>query len=104
MKIFKIKFIIFKRNIPFSSFPTIIIDISFIFLKAGVAHYLKRSRGQLFPRVRGVAMNPVDHPHGGGNHQHIGFPSTVSKKAPFAQQVGLVGARSTGRRTGNKGK
>ena len=73
-------------------------------LKAGVAHSLKRSRGQLFPRVRGVAMNPVDHPHGGGNHQHIGFPSTVSKKAPFAQQVGLVGARSTGRRTGNKGK
>lgn len=73
-------------------------------LKAGTTHYLKRSRGQLFPRVRGVAMNPVDHGHGGGNHQHIGFSSTVSKRAPLAQQVGLVGARSTGRRTGNKAK
>ena len=73
-------------------------------LKAGTMHYLKKSRGQLFPRVRGVAMNPVDHGHGGGNHQHIGFPSTVSKKAPFAQQYGLIGARSTGRKTGNKTK
>jgi large subunit ribosomal protein L8e len=25
-----------------------------------------------WPKTRGVAMNPVDHPHGGGNHQHIG--------------------------------
>ncbi|KAK2174383.1 hypothetical protein NP493_805g02044 [Ridgeia piscesae] len=22
-------------------------------------------------------MNPVEHPHGGGNHQHIGMASTV---------------------------
>jgi len=62
-------------------------------LKAGTTHFLKKSRGQLFPRVRGVAMNPVDH------HQHIGFPSTVARRAPYAQQVGLVAARSTGRRT-----
>jgi len=27
-------------------------------------------------------MNPVDHPHGGGNHKHIGKPSTVSKECP----------------------
>jgi hypothetical protein len=26
-----------------------------------------------WPKTRGVAMNPVDHPHGGGNHQHIGM-------------------------------
>ncbi|KAK3410422.1 hypothetical protein EUGRSUZ_J02415 [Eucalyptus grandis] len=30
-----------------------------------------------WPKVRGVAMNPVEHPHGGGNHQHIGHASTV---------------------------
>lgn len=71
-------------------------------LKAGNAHYLYKSRGQIFPRVRGVAMNPVDHAHGGGNHQHIGAPSTIAKTAPYAQQVGLIGARSTGRRTGSK--
>ncbi|ORD93908.1 RL8 [Enterospora canceri] len=73
-------------------------------LKASIQRKLKKSRNQKFPKVRGVAMNPVDHGHGGGNHQHIGFPSTVSKRAPFAQQVGLIGARSTGRRTGAKGK
>ena len=71
-------------------------------LKAGTAHYLAYSRGRIFPRVRGVAMNPVDHAHGGGNHQHIGAPSTISRMAPFAQQVGLIAARSTGRRTYSK--
>jgi large subunit ribosomal protein L8e len=71
-------------------------------LKASVAHYLHKARGQIFPKVRGVAMNPVDHAHGGGNHQHIGAPSTIAKTAPYAQQVGLIGARSTGRRTGSK--
>jgi large subunit ribosomal protein L2 len=29
-------------------------------------------------KVRGVAMNPVNHPHGGGAHQHVGRPSTVA--------------------------
>lgn len=71
-------------------------------LKAGNAHFLRKSRGQLFPRVRGVAMNPVNHQHGGGNHQHIGFPCTIARRAPYAQQVGLVAARRTGRRTGSK--
>jgi len=41
-------------------------------------------------------MNPVDHPHGGGNHKHIGFPSTVSRYAPPGQKVGLRRARRTG--------
>lgn len=72
-------------------------------MKAGVSHYLHKARGQLFPRVRGVAMNPVDHAHGGGNHQHIGAPSTIARTAPYAQQVGLIAARSTGRgRSGKK--
>lgn len=71
-------------------------------LKASVAHYKARARGQYWPRVRGVAMNPVDHPHGGGNHQHIGHPSTISKHAAPGQKVGLVGARRTGLRRGSK--
>lgn len=71
-------------------------------LKASVAHYKAKARGQYWPRVRGVAMNPVDHPHGGGNHQHIGHPSTVSKHAAPGQMVGLVGARRTGLRRGSK--
>lgn len=70
-------------------------------LKAGNAakkHKYKRGR---WPVVRGVAMNPVDHPHGGGNFQHIGHPSTVSKHAPINARVGLVGARRTGRKEGS---
>jgi len=38
-------------------------------------------------------MNPVDHPHGGGNHQHIGKASTVSRQAVPGQKVGLIAAR-----------
>ena len=69
-------------------------------------------------QVRGVAMNPVEHPHGGGNHQHIGKASTVkrgassgkkvddcySKYSPLTtiSQVGLIAARRTGRIRGGK--
>lgn len=72
-------------------------------LKASTARCLRKARKQAFPKVRGVAMNPVDHPHGGGNQQHIGAPSTIGRRAPYPQQVGLIAARSTGRgRAGSK--
>ena len=45
-------------------------------------------------------MNPVEHPHGGGNHQHIGHSSTVSRYAPHGKKVGLIAARRTGRLRG----
>ena len=38
-------------------------------------------------QVRGVAMNPVEHPHGGGNHQHIGKASTVKRGASSGKKV-----------------
>ncbi|TLZ60630.1 MAG: 50S ribosomal protein L2, partial [Methanobacteriota archaeon] len=38
----------------------------------------------------GVAMNPVNHPHGGGAHQHVGRPSTVSWHAPPGRKVGRL--------------
>lgn len=71
-------------------------------LKAGTAYHKYRAKNAVWPKTRGVAMNPVDHPHGGGNHQHIGHPSTVSKNAPPNVRVGLVGARRTGRRKGSR--
>jgi len=71
-------------------------------LKAGRAHHKYRVKRNCWPKVRGVAMNPVDHPHGGGNHQHIGHPSTVSRQAPPGQKVGLIAARRTGRIRGTK--
>lgn len=56
-------------------------------LKAGNQfHKFKRQRKK-WPQVRGVAMNPVEHPHGGGNHQHIGKPATVSRYAAPGQKV-----------------
>lgn len=45
---------------------------------------------------------PVEHPFGGGNHQHIGKPSTIRRDAPAGRKVGLIAARRTGRLRGTK--
>ncbi|CAK4080498.1 unnamed protein product [Aphanomyces euteiches] len=71
-------------------------------LKAGRAYHKYRVKRNEWPHVRGVAMNPVEHPHGGGNHQHIGHPSTVRRDAPAGKKVGLIAARRTGRLRGIK--
>ncbi|THH01760.1 hypothetical protein EW026_g1008 [Hermanssonia centrifuga] len=65
-------------------------------LKAGRAFHKYKAKRYNWPRTRGVAMNPVDHPHGGGNHQHIGKASTISRQAVPGQKVGLIAARRTG--------
>lgn len=65
-------------------------------LKANNAYFKNHAKKLKWPRVRGVAMNPVEHPHGGGNHQHIGHPSTVPRDAPRGQKIGLIAARRTG--------
>lgn len=62
-------------------------------LKAGRAHHKFKVKRNSWPKTRGVAMNPVDHPHGGGNHQHIGKASTVPRYAPPGQKAGLIAAR-----------
>ncbi|XP_028793900.1 60S ribosomal protein L8-3 [Neltuma alba] len=69
-------------------------------LKAGNAYHKFRVKRNCWPKVRGVAMNPVEHPHGGGNHQHIGHASTVRRDAPPGQKVGLIAAKRTGRLRG----
>ena len=69
-------------------------------LKAGAAYHKYKAKRNSWPKVRGVAMNPVEHPHGGGNHQHIGHASTVRRDAPPGQKVGLIAARRTGRLKG----
>lgn len=65
-------------------------------LKAGRAYHKYKVKRNSWPRTRGVAMNPVDHPHGGGNHQHIGHSSTVKRGSVPGQKVGLIAARRTG--------
>ncbi|KAF9610419.1 hypothetical protein IFM89_022330 [Coptis chinensis] len=54
----------------------------YILLKAGNAYHKYKVKRNCWPKVRGVAMNPVEHPHGGGNHQHIVHASTVRRDAP----------------------
>jgi large subunit ribosomal protein L8e len=73
-------------------------------LKAGASYHKHKVRRSVWPRIRGVAMNPVEHPHGGGNHQHIGFPSTKSRYASAGQKVGLIAARRTGKLRGGAEK
>ncbi|KAI3378587.1 hypothetical protein SNEBB_007110 [Seison nebaliae] len=71
-------------------------------LKAGRAYHKYKVKRNSWPKVRGVAMNPVEHPFGGGNHQHIGYASTVRRDAPPGRKVGLIAARRTGRVRGSK--
>lgn len=68
------------------------------FVKAGKKHFASRRRGKQYPTVRGVAMNPVAHPHGGGGHQHVGKPYTVKRGASPGRKVGSIAARRTGRK------
>eukprot|EP01017_Pseudomicrothorax_dubius_P001381 TRINITY_DN0_c456_g1_i7.p1 TRINITY_DN0_c456_g1~~TRINITY_DN0_c456_g1_i7.p1 ORF type:complete len:181 (-),score=43.81 TRINITY_DN0_c456_g1_i7:136-678(-) len=65
-------------------------------LKAGNQHHLFARKRKNWPNVRGVAMNPVEHPHGGGNHQHIGHSTCTSRFAPPGQKTGLIAARRSG--------
>jgi len=73
-------------------------------LKAGRAYFKYKAKRNSWPKVRGVTMNPVEHPHGGGNHQHVGKPTTVGRKFTPGRKVGLIAARRTGRHRGASDK
>ncbi|HEY7588002.1 MAG TPA: 50S ribosomal protein L2 [Thermoplasmata archaeon] len=60
------------------------------FTKAGKKFHAFRSLSKAYFGVRGVAKNPVDHPHGGGAHQHVGRPSTVGYDAPPGRKIGRL--------------
>jgi len=67
------------------------------FMKAGKRHHLMLAKGKPYPKVRGVAMNVVNHPFG-GRGKHAGRPKTVARGASPGQKVGLISARRTGKR------
>jgi large subunit ribosomal protein L2 len=69
---------------------------------AGAAFYKAKARGKLFPHVSGVAMNPVDHPHGGGNHQAVHGPNSVARGTSPGAKVGNIAPSRTGRGRGKK--
>ncbi|GAB4325990.1 MAG: hypothetical protein Kow0069_32320 [Promethearchaeota archaeon] len=68
------------------------------FVKAGKKFHLMRAKGTKYPKVRGVAMNAVSHPFGGGSKQRPGKSTTTSRNAPPGRKVGLIAARRTGRK------
>ena len=65
--------------------------------RANIGVLSGHGRNEKYPTVSGVAMNPVDHPHGGGNHQAVHGPSSVSRNAPPGKKVGNIAPRRTGR-------
>lgn len=73
-------------------------------LKAGTAYHKYKAKRRGWPRVKGVCMNPVEHPFGGGNHQHIGMSSCVARHTSAGRKVGLIAARRTGRLRGGAGQ
>jgi large subunit ribosomal protein L2 len=73
------------------------------FVKAGKKYYAMQAQNRRWPNVRGVAMNPYNHPFGGKEH-HKGRPSTVARSTPPGRKVGHLAARRTGRRRGKETK
>ncbi len=67
------------------------------FVKAGNKHHKMQNTASNWPRVRGVAMNVIDHPFGGGGHQHTGRPKTIARGTSPGRTVGHVAARRTGK-------
>ena len=67
------------------------------FVKAGKKYHKMKARGGKWPIVRGVAMNAVDHPFGGGGRQHPGRPKSVSRNASPGRKVGDIASKRTGR-------
>lgn len=71
-------------------------------LKAGKRFHIMKAVNRRWPNVRGVAMNPYNHPFGGKEH-HRGRGSAVSRSTPPGRKVGHIAARRTGRRRGKTG-
>ncbi len=69
-------------------------------IKAGKKVWGARSLARAAFKVRGVAMNPVNHPFGGGAHQHVGRPSTVKSGTWPGAKVGRFSRSKRKRRAG----
>ncbi len=68
------------------------------FAKAGKKIHTYKSRAKKPYAVSGVNMNPVDHPHGGGSHRHVGGPNTVARGLPPGKKVGRLSPKKRRRR------
>lgn len=66
-------------------------------VKAGKSYHYYKSKGKKHAKVRGVAMNAADHPHGGSQH-HVGKSKSVKRGTPPGRKAGHIASRRTGRR------
>ena len=66
-------------------------------VKAGKKHYIKKSRGKLWPRTSAVKMNVVDHPFGSGRGK-VPKNKTAKRNAPPGRRVGHLRPSRTGKR------
>lgn len=66
-------------------------------VKAGKKHFIKKSKGKLWPRTSAVKVNAIDHPFGSGRGKNP--KSKIAKRnAPPGRKVGLLRPKRTGRR------
>ncbi|MBN2368553.1 50S ribosomal protein L2 [Candidatus Woesearchaeota archaeon] len=68
------------------------------FLKAGNKYHYMKSRNKLYPRVCGISMNAVDHPHGTSRSSKKGHPTIAPRNAPPGRKVGKLRPRRTGKK------
>lgn len=66
-------------------------------IKAGRMHYIKKTKGKLWPRTSAVKVNAIDHPFGSGRGKNP--KSKIAKRnAPPGRKVGLIRPRRTGKK------
>jgi len=67
------------------------------FLKAGAKFHMMRAKGHTYPRTRGRAMIAAVHPFGSGRRGGRKV-TTVSRHAPPGKKVGLIAAKTPGKK------
>jgi len=67
------------------------------FLRAGAKFHWMKAKGHKYPRIRGRAMVAAAHPYG-SSKRSARKVTTVSRHAPPGKKVGLIAARSPGRK------
>lgn len=60
------------------------------FAKSGKKYHAYHGKAKAYFKVKGIAMNPVNHPHGGGGHPHVGTQSSVGRNTPPGRKVGRL--------------
>jgi len=68
------------------------------FVKAGRKFYKMRTRGKLYPRIRAIAANAVDHPFGTGRGGKGIKSKTAKRNAPPGRKVGHLRPKRTGKK------